>query len=136
MDLISMLDRQSWFLWSHSIGCSIHPHTLLQVYLDVQLVKQLRNLAQHSGNSLFVTVLAAYKVLLRRYSGRDDLGVGTPSAGRSRPDLQGNLVGCFVNLIALRTSLAGKTLCCAALHCAVLRLEVKLFEAEDSSKLT
>ncbi len=82
---------------------------LLQVSLSVKLVQHLRDLAQRCGSSLFVTVLAAFKVLLLRYSGREDLVVGTPSAGRGRPDLQGNLVGCFVNLTMLRTSLAGKS---------------------------
>ena len=57
-----------------------------------------------------MTVLAAFKVLLAKYSSRDDLVVGTPSSGRHRPELQGNTVGCFVNLTALRTSLAGKVL--------------------------
>ena len=86
----------------------------LQVSLSVTLVQQLQHLAQRSRISLFVTVLAAFKVLLLRYSSREDLVVGTPSSGRSRPDLQGNLVGCFVNLTMLRTSLAGKSLslCC------------------------
>ncbi len=73
-------------------------------------VEQLRRLAQRCGSSLFVTVLAAFKVLLRRYSGRDDLVVGTPSSGRNRPDLEGGLVGCFVNLTALRTDMTGSKL--------------------------
>ena len=77
-------------------------------------VELLRQLAQSLGSSLFVTVLAAFKLLLRRYSGRDDLVVSTPSSGRNRPELQGGLVGCFVNLIALRTNMAGtwSCLCC------------------------
>lgn len=72
------------------------------------MVEQLKQVAQQSGSSLFATVLAAFKVLLRRCSGRDDLIVGTPSSGRERPDLTGGLVGCFVNLVALRTSMAGE----------------------------
>ena len=87
-----------------------------QVKLSVDLVRRLRFLAQHSGSSLFVTVLAAFKVLLAKYSSRDDLVVGTPSSGRDRPELQGNTVGCFVNLTALRTSLAGKVLKMHATH--------------------
>ena len=74
-------------------------------------VDLLRQLAQSLGSSLFVTVLAAFKLLLRRYSGRDDLVVSTPSLGRNRPELQGGLVGCFVNLIALRTNMAGTRFC-------------------------
>ena len=72
------------------------------------MVCRLRFLAQLNGSSLFVTVLAAFKVLLAKYSSRDDLVVGTPSSGRHRPELQGSTIGCFVNLTALRTSLAGK----------------------------
>lgn len=91
--------------------CFLH-YFILQVNLSVTLVPQLRDLAQRSGSSLFVTVLAAFKVLLLRYSGREDLVVGTPSLGRGRPDLQGNLVGCFVNLTMLRTSLPGESCEC------------------------
>lgn len=79
----------------------------MQVALQVGMVEQLKKVAQSSGSSLFATVLAAFKVLLRRFSGRDDLIVGTPSSGRGRPDLEGNLVGCFVNLVPLRTNMAG-----------------------------
>ena len=79
---------------------------LMQVSISRQRVEQLRQLAQRMG-SLFVTVLAAFKLMLRRYSKRDDLVVGTPSSGRNRPELQGGLVGCFVNLIMLRTNMAG-----------------------------
>ena len=82
----------------------------MQVTIPVKGVEQLRRLAQRCGSSLFVTVLAAFKVLLRRYSGRDDLVVGTPSSGRNRPDLEGGLVGCFVNLTALRTDMTGSKL--------------------------
>ena len=81
------------------------------------MVEQLRKVAQRSGSSLFATVLAAFKILLRRYSGRDDLIVGTPSSGRGRPDLTGNLVGCFVNLVPLRTNMAGEH-CSAETFCS------------------
>ncbi len=63
-----------------------------------------------------MTVLAAFKVLLAKYSSRGDLVVGTPSSGRDKPELQGNTVGCFVNLTALRTSLAGKVFRMHAMH--------------------
>lgn len=96
--------------------------TRLQVNLPVKLVHQLRHLAQRSGSSLFVTVLAAFKVLLRRYSNRADLVVGTPSSGRRTPALQGNLIGCFVNLTMVRTSMTGKKLCYGVMCCDVLQL--------------
>ncbi|KAL3130149.1 hypothetical protein ABBQ38_008458 [Trebouxia sp. C0009 RCD-2024] len=83
------------------------PGNIIAVKLSGDMVCRLRILAQLNGSSLFVTVLAAFKVLLAKYSSRDDLVVGTPSSGRHRPELQGNTIGCFVNLTALRTSLAG-----------------------------
>ena len=82
--------------------------TAVQISIPRERVEQLRQLAQRMGSSLFVTALAAFKLLLRRYSKRNDLVVGTPSSGRNRPELQGGLVGCFVNLIMLRTNMAGK----------------------------
>jgi amino acid adenylation domain-containing protein/thioester reductase-like protein len=58
------------------------------------------------GGTLFMVLLAAYQVLLSRYSGQDDVVVGTAVAGRTRPDAEG-VVGLFVNTIPVRTSLAG-----------------------------
>ena len=58
------------------------------------------------GGTLFMVLLAAYQALLSRYSGQDDVVVGTAVAGRSRPDAEA-VVGLFVNTIPLRTSLAG-----------------------------
>ncbi|GAA3040161.1 non-ribosomal peptide synthetase [Actinokineospora globicatena] len=58
------------------------------------------------GGTMFMVLLAAYQALLARYSGQDDIVVGTAVNGRSRPDAE-PLVGLFVNTIPLRTSLAG-----------------------------
>ena len=52
----------------------------------------------------FMTLLAAFQVLLSRYSGQDDIAVGTPQAGRSQAELE-NLIGFFVNTLALRLDL-------------------------------
>jgi non-ribosomal peptide synthetase component F len=53
-----------------------------------------------------MTLLAAFQVLLHRYSGQDDIIVGSPNAGRSRLELEG-LIGFFVNTLVLRTDLSG-----------------------------
>ena len=53
-----------------------------------------------------MTLLAAFQVLLHRYSGQDDIVVGTAIAGRNRQELE-NLIGFFVNTLALRTDLSG-----------------------------
>src|SRR5215212_5507323 len=64
----------------------------------------LRALGQREGATLFMTLLTAFNVLLYRYSGQDDIVVGTPVAGRNRKELEG-LVGFFANTLALRTRL-------------------------------
>jgi amino acid adenylation domain-containing protein len=66
----------------------------------------LRQLAGREGVTIFVLLLAALKVLLRLYSGQDDLVVGTVTANRSSFELE-RLIGFFVNTLALRTDLSG-----------------------------
>ncbi len=68
--------------------------------------ERLRALSRSSGTTPFMTGLAAFKVLLYRYSGTTDIAVGTPVAGRSRLELEG-LIGFFANTLVLRTDLAG-----------------------------
>lgn len=66
------------------------------------LQRPLERLARDHGATLFMLMLAAYQLVLSRYSGQDDVVVGTPVAGRHHPDVEG-LVGCFVNTLAIRT---------------------------------
>ena len=66
----------------------------------------LRALARDQGASLFVALLAAFQALLLRWSGQDDLAVGTFSGSRRRAELDG-LIGFFVNTLVLRGDLAG-----------------------------
>ena len=76
--------------------------------LDIPLeqIEGLRALSRREGVSLFMTLLAAFKVLLFRHSGQEDIAVGTPIAGRDRTELEG-LVGFFINTIVMRTTLSG-----------------------------
>ena len=62
----------------------------------------LKALSRSEGATLFMTLLAAFKILLSRYSGQTDIVVGTPIAGRNRVELE-PLIGFFVNTLALRT---------------------------------
>ncbi|WP_344596106.1 amino acid adenylation domain-containing protein [Actinomadura vinacea] len=71
-----------------------------------QTAEGLRTLAQRNGASMFMTALAAFSVLLARYSGQDDIVVGTPVAGRNRAETE-DLIGFFVNTLVLRTDLSG-----------------------------
>jgi acyl carrier protein len=74
--------------------------------VSTRLADRLRELGQAQGASLFMTLLAAFNLLLYRYSGEQDLVVGIAVANRSRPELEG-LVGLFANLLVLRTRLNG-----------------------------
>jgi amino acid adenylation domain-containing protein len=74
--------------------------------LPQQLSIDLKALSQRSGVTLFMTCLAAFQILLYRYSGQEDIIVGTPISGRNRAEIAGS-IGCFVNTLVLRTSLEG-----------------------------
>ena len=74
--------------------------------LPADLVAGLTQLGRRHGATLFMVLLAAFDVLLSRLSGRRDVVVGTPVAGRTRPEIEG-LVGFFVNTLVLRTDLEG-----------------------------
>ncbi|MES1243430.1 MAG: amino acid adenylation domain-containing protein [Acidobacteriota bacterium] len=67
----------------------------------------LAALSRREGTTLFMTLLAAFDVLLARVAGRDDIVVGTPIAGRTRREIEG-LIGFFVNTLVLRTDLSGE----------------------------
>ncbi|MFN0056087.1 MAG: non-ribosomal peptide synthetase [Planctomycetales bacterium] len=77
-----------------------------QFRLDGPMVEALRELTRQEGATLFMGLLAAFQVLLGRYTGQTDLSIGTPIAGRARPELEG-LIGCFINTLVLRTDLSG-----------------------------
>ncbi|MEW5925949.1 MAG: amino acid adenylation domain-containing protein, partial [Gemmatimonadota bacterium] len=74
--------------------------------LSPELSAGLRALARREGATLFMTVLAGWQALLGRWSGQDDVTVGTPVAGRTRRELEG-LIGFFVNMLVLRADLGG-----------------------------
>ena len=77
----------------------------LTVPLDGEALAALRRLAREEDATPFMALLAVFQTLLHRYTDQDDFCVGTPVAGRSRPELEA-LIGCFVNTLALRADLA------------------------------
>ncbi|MDX6500090.1 MAG: hypothetical protein QOG23_3350 [Blastocatellia bacterium] len=90
---------------------SAHAHRAFRgahhtICLPKQLTTDLKTLSQKQGATLFMTLLAAYEILLHRYSGEDDIVVGTPMAGRQMPETE-NLIGLFINTLPLRTNLGG-----------------------------
>jgi len=74
--------------------------------LSPTLSQALKVLSQREGVTLFMTLLAAFKTLLYRYSGQEDILVGSPIANRNRAEIEG-LIGFFVNTLVLRTVLSG-----------------------------
>lgn len=78
----------------------------ISIDFDLALSKALDDLALRLRASPFVLALAAYKTLLHRYTGDEDVVVGAPYAGRHSPRSR-DLIGFFVNTLALRTNLAG-----------------------------
>jgi hypothetical protein len=74
--------------------------------LSKDLTRALFDLARGEGATLFMVMVAAFQLLLSRWSGQSDVVVGTPVAGRTHRETEG-LIGFFVNMLALRTDLSG-----------------------------
>ncbi|HEU0077496.1 MAG TPA: condensation domain-containing protein, partial [Longimicrobiaceae bacterium] len=91
-----------------------HPRPAVQTYrganerveLPADMPERLTAVARSEGATLFMVLLAAFQALLSRYSGSEDVVVGSPIAGRTRSELEG-LIGFFVNTLVLRTDLSG-----------------------------
>ncbi|MEP6707255.1 MAG: condensation domain-containing protein, partial [Pyrinomonadaceae bacterium] len=78
----------------------------LRQLLSAGLLDGLKTLSRGEGSTVFMTLLAAFQVLLYRYTGQEDIVVGTDIAGRNRQELE-NLIGFFVNHPVLRTRMDG-----------------------------
>ena len=74
--------------------------------LPAELTARLRAAGREDGVTLFMMLLTGWALLLQRYSGQKDVVIGTATSGRARREFEG-LIGCFVNTLALRVSLAG-----------------------------
>jgi len=108
--------------WKQQLGGSLpilqlptdYPHPPVQTYpgayrsleLPLNLTQALKTLSQQEGVTLFMTLLAAFQILLSRYSGQEDIIVGIPITGRNQVETEG-LIGFFVNSLAIRTNLSG-----------------------------
>jgi amino acid adenylation domain-containing protein len=84
--------------WTRSGVAGTHP-----LVLPLGLTAELVQLGRRQGGTLFMVLLAAFEMLLHRYSGQEDLAVGSPIANRSHRETE-RLVGFFVNTLALRTA--------------------------------
>ncbi|HET8846339.1 MAG TPA: amino acid adenylation domain-containing protein, partial [Ktedonobacteraceae bacterium] len=90
------------------------PHPPKQTFQGAQyrfvlpqaIASDLKALSQREGVTLFMTLLAAFQTLLFRYTGQEDLVIGSTNANRTRVEIE-NLIGCFFDIQALRTDLSG-----------------------------
>ncbi len=74
--------------------------------LEPGMMKALQEVSRRHGTTLFMTMLAAFEVLMHRYSGQTDFAVGAPVAGRNEVEIE-DLIGFFVNMLPLRADLTG-----------------------------
>ncbi|MCB0564418.1 MAG: amino acid adenylation domain-containing protein [Phaeodactylibacter sp.] len=79
----------------------------LQQLFSLEITRQLQALSREQGATLFMTLTALVNVLLYRYTNQTDIVLGTPSAGRTHPDLH-DQIGFYVNTLVLRTQLEGE----------------------------
>jgi amino acid adenylation domain-containing protein len=74
--------------------------------LNAELTRKLDQLSRRSGTTLYMTLLAAYAVLLSRYTGQSEIVIGSPTSGRTRAAYT-KVVGYFVNMLPVRLNLEG-----------------------------
>ena len=79
---------------------------IVSVELPRELTDDLNKLSNQFGGTIFVTAMAAFKVLLHRYTGQTDIAIGSELAGRNRTELEG-LIGLFINHVVFRTGISG-----------------------------
>lgn len=111
-----------WQLWREQLAGELpvlnlpldHPRPPVQTFrgaswsfeLSSELARKLKELSQTRGVTLYTTLLAAFQVLLYRYTGQQDFLIGSPTAGRRRAEFSG-VIGYFVNPVVLRADLSG-----------------------------
>ncbi|HEU4560714.1 MAG TPA: amino acid adenylation domain-containing protein, partial [Longimicrobium sp.] len=77
-----------------------------RIELPLELLERLQTLGRNEGATLYMVLLGAFQVLLSKYSGSEDIVVGSPTAGRTRKEVE-ETIGFFVNTLVLRTDLSG-----------------------------
>ena len=87
---------------------AVHSFTgkTLSLTIAKSLMDSLKALAQRHKATVFMTLTAALQTLLMRYTGQEDICIGSPIANRIQPEVE-NLIGCFINTLVLRTDLSG-----------------------------
>jgi len=87
-------------------GVQSHHGSIESFTIDETLTHRIKQMCVDERVTLYMGLLAAFQALLKRYTGADDIPVGTPVAGRGDPNLA-DLIGCFVNTLVMRGDLSG-----------------------------
>lgn len=122
--LASSQGEQLWNYWKSQLAGDLptldlptdRPRGPIQTYrgasyplkLNQKLTQKLKQLAQNEGVTLYMILLAAFQVLLHRYTGQEDILVGSPTSGRSKSEFN-SIIGYFVNPVVLRANLSGNS---------------------------
>ncbi|RCJ21837.1 hypothetical protein A6770_04165 [Nostoc minutum NIES-26] len=120
--LASPKAEQLWTYWQQQLAGELpvlnlptdRPRPPVQTYrgasvpfkLSAELTEKLKAKSRTFGTTLYMTLLAAYQLLLYRYTGQEDILVGSPTAGRSEAELAG-VLGYFVNPVVIRSNVSG-----------------------------
>ena len=120
--LVSPQGKRLWAYWQKQLSGELpvlhlpttRPRPPIQTYngasyaftLTAELSEQLQRLSQAENTTLYVILVAAFQVLLHRYSGQEDILLGTPTASRSQAGFD-RMVGAVMNTVVLRGSLGG-----------------------------
>lgn len=102
---------------------------VLEMEIDHELTTRLKNLANETGTTLYMVLLAAYGILLSKYTSQEDIVIGSPTVGRSHSEVL-NTVGMFVNMLALRIEPKAKVTFSSFLD-EVKQITLDAFENQD-----
>lgn len=121
-EMLAGAEGERWAYWQRQLAGSLpvlnlptdRPRPPVQTYcgarhafkLSEELTRQIEALAPALEATVYMTLLAAFQVLLYRYTAQEDILVGSPTTGRSQPEFSG-IVGNFINLVVLRAELSG-----------------------------
>lgn len=97
--------------------------------IDKELTEKLKRLSQHYNSTLYITLLAAFQVLLYRYTGQEDFLIGSPSSGRGEAAFR-SVVGYFVNPLVLRARISSE-MTFETLHGEVRQTVLEAMEHEE-----
>ncbi|ERI05703.1 AMP-binding enzyme [Aneurinibacillus aneurinilyticus ATCC 12856] len=110
-------------------GGSKNNQSVFCFQLSKDLSDQIKEFSKQEENTIFVTMLTVFKIMLYRYTGKKDILVGTPSSQRYQEELEG-LIGPFINMLVLRTELSEKLTFRELLH-RVRTIVTEAFSHQD-----